>query len=86
MLTVLMALFIVLFALGQVDKTKFAALAAGMSNGLGGPVGILTSSSNGVMEMDGTVDAHHGRADRDQAADGRLDRAGAPGCGRTRRS
>jgi chemotaxis protein MotB len=55
MLTVLMALFIVLFALGQTDKTKFEALAAGMANGLGGPVGIL-SSSNGIMDKAGTQD------------------------------
>src|SRR3989440_6631097 len=35
MLTLLMVLFIVLYAMSQVDKAKFAQLAAGLANGFG---------------------------------------------------
>src|SRR5438270_12789342 len=35
MLTLLMVLFIVLYAMSQVDKAKFAELAAGLANGFG---------------------------------------------------
>jgi chemotaxis protein MotB len=38
MLTLLFVLFVVLFAMSQVDKEKFAALAQGLSASLGGPI------------------------------------------------
>ena len=41
MVTLLMCLFIVLFALSQVDKAKFAALAAGLSHSFGAPITVL---------------------------------------------
>ncbi len=42
MMTLLMVLFIVLFAISQVDSRKFAALKNGLSVGFGAPVEILT--------------------------------------------
>jgi chemotaxis protein MotB len=41
MVTLLMCLFIVLFALSQVDKAKFAALASGLSQSFGAPITVL---------------------------------------------
>ena len=38
MVTLLMCLFIVLFAMSQVDKAKFAALASGLSQSFGAPI------------------------------------------------
>src|SRR3712207_6863595 len=38
MLTLLFVLFVVLFAMSQVDKEKFAALAKGLSASFGGPI------------------------------------------------
>lgn len=55
MLTVLMALFIVLFAISQVDRDKFDALAAGLANGFGGPPAVI-SGGQGAMDKDGTED------------------------------
>ncbi|GAB3241638.1 OmpA/MotB family protein [Kineosporia babensis] len=42
MMTLMMVLFIVLFAISQVDSRKFAALKNGLSSGFGAPVEILT--------------------------------------------
>ncbi len=55
MLTVLMALFIVLFAISQVDQVKFQALATGLANGQGGAVDPL-SGGLGVLEKGGLND------------------------------
>src|SRR3954464_3904744 len=41
MVTLLMCLFIVLFAISQVDKAKFAALASGLSQSFGAPITAL---------------------------------------------
>ena len=41
MVTLLMCLFIVLFAMSQVDKAKFAALASGLSQSFGAPITVL---------------------------------------------
>src|SRR3954469_23942337 len=45
MVTLLMCLFIVLFAISQVDKDKFAALSAGLSASFGAPISALPGSS-----------------------------------------
>jgi chemotaxis protein MotB len=45
MLTLLMVLFIVLFAIGQVDQKKFMAFKAGLSKSLGDKVQLLDGSS-----------------------------------------
>jgi chemotaxis protein MotB len=47
MVTLLMCLFIVLYAISQVDKTKFAALASGLSASFGAPITAETNSATG---------------------------------------
>ncbi|SEO78389.1 OmpA/MotB family protein [Trujillonella endophytica] len=42
MMTLLLVLFVVLFAMSQVDKDKFAALASGLSEAFGAPVQAIT--------------------------------------------
>jgi chemotaxis protein MotB len=59
MVTLLMCLFIVLFAMSQVDKAKFAALASGLSTSFGAPISVLPSSApdNSVLDgLPGAVD------------------------------
>jgi chemotaxis protein MotB len=41
MMTLLLVLFVVLFAMSQVDKEKFAALASGLSEAFGAPVSAM---------------------------------------------
>jgi chemotaxis protein MotB len=53
MVTLLMCLFIVLFAMSQVDKAKFAALASGLSASFGAPISVLPSSSPEGSVLDG---------------------------------
>ena len=45
MVTLLMCLFIVLFAISQVDKEKIAALTHGLSSRLGAPVSALPATT-----------------------------------------
>ena len=45
MLTLLFCLFVVLFAMSQVDKAKFAALASGLAHSFGTPVSATDSST-----------------------------------------
>jgi chemotaxis protein MotB len=47
MVTLLMCLFIVLYAISQVDKAKFAALASGLSTSFGAPVNANTNNATG---------------------------------------
>ena len=53
MVTLLMVLFIVLFAMSQVDKAKFAALASGLSATFGAPITALP----GVTPQGSVLDA-----------------------------
>jgi chemotaxis protein MotB len=53
MVTLLMCLFIVLFAMSQVDKAKFAALASGLSQSFGAPISVLPSNSPDSAVLDG---------------------------------
>src|SRR3954469_8659606 len=53
MVALLMCLFIVLFAMSQVDKAKFAALASGLSQSFGAPISVLPSSSPDSSVLDG---------------------------------
>lgn len=46
MVTLLMCLFIVLFAISQVDKDKFAALSNGLAEGFGSPMSVLDEGVN----------------------------------------
>jgi chemotaxis protein MotB len=45
MVTLLMCLFIVLFAMSQIDKQKFAALASGLASSFGAPITAMQSNS-----------------------------------------
>ena len=47
MVTLLMCLFIVLFAMSQVDKAKFAALASGLAHSFGAPITRRNDPSTG---------------------------------------
>jgi chemotaxis protein MotB len=47
MVTLLMCLFIVLYAISQVDKQKFAALASGLSASFGAPISAEQDSATG---------------------------------------
>jgi chemotaxis protein MotB len=55
MMTLLMCLFIVLFALSQVDTKKFAQLASGLAESFGTPINALTST--GSSSDAGVLDA-----------------------------
>jgi chemotaxis protein MotB len=50
MVTLLMCLFIVLYAISQVDITKFTALSQGLSQGFGAPVTIINDGA--ALETD----------------------------------
>ncbi len=61
MMTLLLVLFVVLFAMSQVDKDKFAALASGLSEAFGAPVQAITgpgtsSDSSVLPALDAAVD------------------------------
>src|SRR5829696_9245955 len=53
MMTLLLVLFVVLFAMSQVDKQKFAALAAGLSESFGGPITVTPAASPEGSVLDG---------------------------------
>jgi chemotaxis protein MotB len=52
MMTLLMVLFIVMFAISQVDQKKFMALKTGLSAGFGSPVSMLSGADS--LLQDGT--------------------------------
>lgn len=54
MMTLLMALFIVMFAISQVDQKKFAELSGGLAAGFGAPVSVLPSAT-GVLDESGIL-------------------------------
>ncbi|TFV54373.1 flagellar motor protein MotB [Geodermatophilus sp. DF01-2] len=59
MMTLLLVLFIVLYAMSQVDKAKFAALASGLSESFGGPISVTPAPSpeGAVLEgLPGAID------------------------------
>src|SRR5829696_5589389 len=45
MMTLLLVLFVVLYALSQIDKSKFTAFAEGMQEGFGAPVSIINDGA-----------------------------------------
>jgi chemotaxis protein MotB len=53
MVTLLMCLFIVLYAISQVDKAKFAALASGLSASFGAPVTAMDTNNPDKSVLDG---------------------------------
>ena len=54
MMTLLMVLFIVMFAISQVDQKKFMALKTGLSAGFGAPVAML-SGADALLDVGGAV-------------------------------
>jgi chemotaxis protein MotB len=53
MVTLLMCLFIVMFAMSQVDQKKYDQLAAGLSQSFGAPMAVLSSGSSTADEGSG---------------------------------
>ena len=53
MVTLLMVLFIVLFAISQVDKAKYEELATGLAASFGGPVTVVSGTANEPSVLDG---------------------------------
>ena len=45
MMTLLLVLFVVLYAISQVDKQKFAQLASGLSDAFGTPVSVIPAAT-----------------------------------------
>ena len=54
MMTLLMVLFIVMFAISQVDQKKFAALATGLASGFGAPV-TFQDGGRALLDPGGSV-------------------------------
>jgi len=53
MMTLLLVLFVVLYAMSQVDTQKFAALAKGLAASFGGPISVQTSPTPEGAVLDG---------------------------------
>jgi len=80
MVTLLMCLFIVLFAMSQVDQAKFAALSAGLSASFGAPINAMpgTSPEGSVLDaLPAAVDIAAGIAPGDKAEQSEVDAAAA---------
>src|SRR6476646_7784147 len=57
MMTLLMVLFIVMFAISAVDQRKFAALKDGLTSGFGATATAPVSGGQGLIDNDGVVPA-----------------------------
>jgi chemotaxis protein MotB len=80
MVTLLMCLFIVLFAISQVDKAKFAQLAQGLSSSSGAPISALPGQQPEASVLDALpapVDIAAGIATGQQVAQDDIDAAAA---------
>ncbi len=80
MVTLLMCLFIVLFAISQVDKAKFAALSQGLSASFWAPITALpgtTPESSVLDSLPSAVDVAAGIAPVEQAVEAEVDQAAA---------
>jgi chemotaxis protein MotB len=80
MVTLLMCLFIVLFAMSQIDKAKFAQLSAGLSASFGAPITALpgTSPESSVLDaLPAPIDIAAGIAPGEKAAQADIDAAAA---------
>jgi chemotaxis protein MotB len=53
MMTLLLVLFIVLYAMSQVDKDKFAALASGLAASFGSPIAVVQGAAEEPSVLDG---------------------------------
>lgn len=82
MMTLLTAVFIVLYSISQVDATKFAALASGLSESFGAPTSILDSGSptddpSVLDQLDSPMQVNSDFDPTEQADPGEVDRAAA---------
>jgi chemotaxis protein MotB len=80
MMTLLLVLFIVLYAMSQVDTAKFAALSKGLSKTFGAPIAALpgTAPESSVLDaMPVPVDIAAGIAPQQKAPQEHVDRAAA---------
>jgi chemotaxis protein MotB len=80
MVTLLMCLFIVLFAMSQVDKAKFAALASGLSQSFGAPITALpgkTPEGSVLDSLPSPVNVAAGIAPAQKAPQAEVDAAAA---------
>ncbi|MGZ4545057.1 MAG: flagellar motor protein MotB [Blastococcus sp.] len=81
MVTLLMCLFIVLFAMSQVDKAKFAALASGLSQSFGAPItarpGTTPQGSAVLDALPAPVNIAAGIAPKQNVAQSEVDAAAA---------
>jgi chemotaxis protein MotB len=80
MVTLLMCLFIVLFAMSQVDQAKFAALSAGLSASFGAPINAMpgTTPEGSVLDaLPAPIDVAGGIAPTDKVAQENIDAAAA---------
>ena len=55
MMTLLMVLFIVMFAISQVDVHKFAELKEGLTAGFGATTNVPISGGSGIQDNDGEI-------------------------------
>jgi chemotaxis protein MotB len=80
MVTLLMVLFIVLFAMSQIDKAKFAALASGLAESFGAPITALpgTTPEGSVLDaLPAPIDVAAGIAPQQPAPRAEVDAAAA---------
>jgi chemotaxis protein MotB len=80
MMTLLLVLFIVLYAMSQVDKAKFAALASGLSQTFGSPINALpgTTPESAVLDaLPAAVNIAAGIAPGQKASQSDVDAAAA---------
>ena len=80
MLTLLFVLFVVLFAMSQVDKEKFAALAKGLSESFGGPITVEpgpTPEGSILDGLPGAIDIASAIAPEETVAEAAVDAAAA---------
>jgi chemotaxis protein MotB len=80
MMTLLLVLFIVLYAMSQVDKDKFAALASGLSETFGGPISVTPGPTPDAQVLDAlpaAVNIAAGIAPGQKAAQSEVDAAAA---------
>jgi chemotaxis protein MotB len=80
MLTLLFVLFVVLYAMSQVDKNKFAQLAAGLSDAFGAPVSVSTTPTSDPSVLDdlpGVIDLASAIPPDPTVDDAQVDKAAA---------
>jgi chemotaxis protein MotB len=80
MMTLLLVLFVVLYAMSQVDKAKFAALASGLSDAFGGPIQATpgpTPEGSVLDGLPGAIDIASAIAPDETVAQAEVDAAAA---------